>query len=92
MSELSTLGELARFIGHSHLSSADPVVRRRALNALALSFSPRPARRSVSDLLGAVLALSARTRRAILPRAHVELDVFAPGGKRAVRLTLPNKP
>jgi hypothetical protein len=91
MSELSNLGELARFIGQSHLSSADPAVRRRALNALALSFSPRPARRGVSDLLAAVLALSARTRRSVLPRVQIELDVFAPGGKRAVRVMLPRE-
>lgn len=42
--------------------------------------------RPVSDLLGVVMALSARTRRMLMPRAAIELDVFAPGGVRAVRL------
>ncbi len=44
--------------------------------------------RPVSDLLGVVLALSTRTRRMLAPRATVELDVFAPGGVRAVRLSV----
>lgn len=45
----------------------------------------RPSRR-VGDLLGSVLALSARTRRMVKPKAFTELDVFGPGGNRAVRL------
>jgi hypothetical protein len=40
----------------------------------------------VADLLGAVLALSARTRRMVMPKVEVDLDVFAPGGRRAVRI------
>ena len=36
-----------------------------------------------------VMALSARTRRAVMPKVGIELDVFAPGGKRAVLVTLP---
>ncbi|MCB1518547.1 MAG: hypothetical protein KDJ19_13145 [Hyphomicrobiaceae bacterium] len=40
----------------------------------------------VGDLLGTVLALSARTRRMVQPRAIVELDVFAPGGRRALHV------
>lgn len=44
--------------------------------------------RPVSDLLGVVMALSARTRRMLAPRVAVELDVFAPGGVRAVRLSV----
>ena len=40
-------------------------------------------------LLGAVLALSARTRRMVLPKVEIDLDVFAPGGGRAVQVTLP---
>jgi hypothetical protein len=50
---------------------------------------PRPQRRGVSDLLGAVLALSARTRRLVLPPVAIELDVFSPDGVRAVRVRLP---
>jgi len=36
-----------------------------------------------------VLTLSARTRRMVMPRAEVELDVFGPAGERAVRMMLP---
>jgi len=49
----------------------------------------KPAKPRVSELLGVVLALSARTRRMIMPRVTVELDVFAPGGIRAMRVMLP---
>jgi len=42
----------------------------------------------VSDLLGTVMAISARTRRIIAPKTHIELDVFTPSGKRAVRLIM----
>jgi hypothetical protein len=42
-------------------------------------------------LLGVVLALSARTRRLVLPKVGIDLDVFAPGGRRAVRLILPSQ-
>lgn len=44
--------------------------------------------RPVSDLLGVVMALSARTRRVLAPRTQIELDVFDPNGKRAVRLSV----
>ena len=83
MSDTSSLSELARFIGQSDLNSAD------AVNAIAASFMPK--RRGVSELLGAVLALSARTRRMVLPRVDIDLDVFAPGGTRAVQVTLPQR-
>ena len=41
------------------------------------------------NLLGVVLTLSARTRRMIMPRVDIDLDVFMPGGQRAVRIMLP---
>ncbi len=85
MSEVSALTELANFIGKSALASEDPNVRRRAFDGMASRMLPRP-RRSMADLLGAVMALSARTRRLVQPRVHIDLDVFAPGGKRAIRL------
>jgi hypothetical protein len=46
-------------------------------------------KRSVGDLLAVVMTLSARTRRMSQEPARIELDVFAPGGKRAVLLKLP---
>ena len=89
MSDTSSLSELARFIGQSDLNSEIAVVRLRTTNAIAASLMPK--RRSVSDLLGAVLALSARTRRMVLPKVEIDLDVFAPGGTRAVQVTLPGR-
>jgi hypothetical protein len=87
MSDMTNLRDLARFVGQSDLSAPDMGVRQRAMQALATSFLPR--RRSVSDLLGAVLTLSARTRRMVLPRVGIDLDVFSPGGGRAVVVRLP---
>lgn len=90
MSDTSSLTELARFIGRSALASEDAVHRRRALNAMTNRLLPaRPQRKKVGELLAVVMALSARTRRAIMPKVAIELDVFAPGGKRAVLVTLP---
>ena len=87
MSDTSSLSELARFVGQSDLNAADAGVRQRATLAIATQLNPR--RRSVTELLGAVLALSARTRRVVLPQVTIDLDVFAPGGMRAVQVTLP---
>ena len=89
MSDTSSLSELARFIGQSDLNAADADVRRRTTQAIAARLMPK--RRSVSDLLGAVLALSARTRRMVLPKVDIDLDVFAPGGVRAVQVVLPGR-
>lgn len=89
MSELSSLTELARFLGQSSLSAA-PAESRKAINDIAGRWTPRPSRQRVSDLLAVVLALSARTRRMVMPKVGIELDVFAPGGDRAVRMMLPD--
>lgn len=90
MSDTSSLSELARFIGQSRLAAEDPLVRRRAINAISSRLLPRAGGRRVGDLLGVVLALSARTRRMVMPPVSVEVDVFAPGGRRAVRIMLPH--
>lgn len=90
MSETSSLTELARFVGQSSLASEDAVVRRQAVNAMVTRFNPNLKRRGVGDLLGVVMALSARTRRMLMPHVGIELDVFAPDGSRAVRVTLPH--
>ena len=42
---------------------------------------------SIDSVPEAVMTLSARTRRMAQEPVRVELDVFAPGGKRALRLT-----
>lgn len=87
MSNETALLELARFIGQSRLSTEDAVARLGTANAIAGRLHVRPAKRGVADLLGVVLTLSARTRRAALPKVDIDLDVFAPDGRRAVRLT-----
>jgi hypothetical protein len=90
MSETSSLSELARFIGQSGVIASDVGANRRAVNDIILHLSQRkPAKPRVSDLLGVVLTLSARTRRMIMPKVEVDLDVFGPGGHRAVRIMLP---
>lgn len=92
MSDTSSLTELARFVGQSALASEDAVVRRQAVNAMVTRFNPHLKRRGVSDLLGVVMALSARTRRMLMPQVGIDLDVFRPDGSRAVRVTLPHRP
>ncbi len=91
MSETSSLTELARFVGQSALSSEDAVLRRQAVNAMVSRFSPGMKRRGVGELLAVVMALSARTRRMLMPHVEIEIDVFAPNGGRAVRITLPRR-
>jgi hypothetical protein len=88
LSELSNLSELARFVGRSRLASPDAMQRARVTAGIAHSLEARPQRRSVGELLGVVLVLSARTRRVASPRVAIDLDVFSPGGGRAVRLIL----
>ncbi|HZY68210.1 MAG TPA: hypothetical protein VFE52_06460 [Devosia sp.] len=90
MSETSSLSELARFIGQSGVIASDARANRLAVNDIITHLSRRkPAKPKVSELLGVVLTLSARTRRMVMPKVDIELDVFVPGGNRAVRLTLP---
>lgn len=85
MTDRSALIELANFIGQSPLASPDAKKRNDALSGMTNRILPRQ-KRSVGDLLGVVMALSARTRRMAQDTARVEIDVFAPGGKRALRL------
>ncbi len=84
----SSLTQLAKFVGQSNLSSDDPAAQRRTIDAIAGNLAPKLYRRGVGELLGAVLALSARTRRMVLPQVAIDLDVFAPDGKRAVRMVM----
>ncbi|KFC62891.1 hypothetical protein N8A98_18625 [Devosia neptuniae] len=85
MSERTALAELASFIGRSALTSDDMAARNRVLAGMTGRMLPR--RRGVGDLLGVVLALSARTRRMVQEPVHIDIDVFAPGGKRALRMS-----
>lgn len=90
MSDTSSLSQLAKFVGQSALASDDPAERQRGIGAMAAALQPR-AKRSVSDLLGVVMVLSARTRRMVLPHVGVDVDVFSPDGLRAVRMTMPQR-
>ena len=88
MSNKSALTELAEFVSKSPLASEDASVRRAAMNSIRESFEHRPMHKRVTDLLGAVMVLSARTRRIVQPRATVDIDVFSPQNGRAVVLSL----
>jgi hypothetical protein len=90
MSERTALTELANFVGRSSLLSEDMATRNRALKGITQRMLPR--KRSVGELLGVVLALSSRTRRMVQEPVAIDLDVFAPGGARAIRLTLKRGP
>lgn len=84
MSDMTSLNQLAQFVGQSSLADQSIPLRRAAINGMVQRMQPRPARKKVGDMLSLVLALSARTRRLVQPRVHVDLDVFAPNGERAV--------
>jgi hypothetical protein len=88
MSDTSSLTQLARFVGQSALSSDNPSETGRTVGAMAAALAPK--RRRVTDLLGVVLALSARTRRMVLPKVTIDLEVFSPDGARAVQVILPH--
>lgn len=91
MSELTRLTELSQFEPRSPLASDDDAVRADALRSLMRGLEPsKPMRRRVSDMLSAVLALSARTRRMVLPKVTIDVDVFGPDGQRALRMYLPH--
>jgi len=89
MSDTSSLTELARFVGAGRSEKARLSASQRLAAASGDTAEVRAERRGVSELLGVVLALSARTRRIIMPKVGIDLDVFSPGGHRAVRMILP---
>lgn len=92
MSELTRLTDLGHFEPRSPLASEDDAARAEALRSLMRGLEPnKPVRRRVSDMLSVVLALSARTRRMVLPRVTIDVDVFDPSGKRALRMYMPHE-
>lgn len=91
MSTIDALGDLARIIGKSPGGAGFDAQRRAVANGIAAGIELKPLNRRASDLLGAVLALSARTRRIVQPRVEVDLDVFSPDGRRAVFVQLNQK-
>jgi hypothetical protein len=88
---LPALNELANFVGESAFSNADEYGRAAAVNEIVFGSAPRLQRKNVNELLAAVMALSARTRRMLMPSVAIELDVFSPKGRRAVSVQLPSK-
>lgn len=88
MTNKTALADLAAFVAGSPLTSSDDTTRTRALTALATRLAPRTQRRSVGELLGTVLALSARSRRLVLSPVEVQVEVYGPDGRRAVELSL----
>ena len=86
MSDNTALTDLANFVGRSSLASEDMAVRNRVLAGMTQRMLQR--KRGVGDLLGVVLALSARTRRMVQEPVSIDLDVFAPGGARAISMSL----
>ncbi|KQN72839.1 hypothetical protein DevBK_06085 [Devosia sp. BK] len=90
MSERNALIELANFIGRSPLASPDMTARNKALSGMTERLLPKQ-RRSVGELMNVVLALSARTRRMVQEPVSIDIDVFAPGGKRAVSMKFGEK-
>lgn len=88
MSNISALSELAGIVGKSPLSAAQEAMRRNAVNTMVAGLEHRPLHRKATDLLGIVLALTARTRRIVQPRVEIDLDVFTPAGARAVKMRM----
>jgi hypothetical protein len=82
MSELTTLQELAKLAAIAH-RTARPA-RTAAGGSVFAVDRHSSARPRVADLLGVVMALSARTRRVTRDPVEIDLDVFAPDGSRAV--------
>ena len=83
MSDLKTLRELADLAAQS-----EAVKPEFAGGSAALAPDWRPARPRVAELLGRVIALSARTRRLGRDPVEIDLDVFGPDGRRAVQLMI----
>jgi hypothetical protein len=89
MSDVSSLTELARFVGSSGLELESANARGAVVNGMTRTGGKRQGRQRVSELLSVVLTLSARTRRVVMPKVEIDLDVFTPTGGRAVLIKLP---
>ncbi len=94
MSKISSLTELANFVAGSNPDPVHDTKGRqsfwRAYRRIAAEGFKGGQPAGVSELLATVMAISARTRRMMAPRTHIELDVFNPAGKRAVHLIMGN--
>jgi hypothetical protein len=86
MTKVTALSDLAGFVAQSKFAAEDTEARRAAVNSMVRDLENPSVHRRVSDLLGAVMTLSARTRRIVQPRVDIDLDVFSPQSTRAVRV------
>lgn len=84
------LTDLANFSGQAQSPRKNRSEFWNAFKGATTANMKRTKPTRVSDLLAAVMAISARTRRVLTPRTCVELDVFTPDGKRAVQLIMGN--
>ncbi len=88
MNKTTPLTDLANFVGRSQVSSEQQEHFWQAYGLAAERTMRRPVAAKVTDLLGMVTTLSARTRRIAAPVTITELDVFSPNGNRAVHLIM----
>jgi len=93
VSKISSLTELANFVAKSDKgnSGARPKIHKsfwQAYKTATSSSDKRSQPATVSHMLSAVMAISARTRRIVSPKTFIELDVFTPAGRRAVHLIM----
>lgn len=90
MSEWTRISDLSQFEPRSPLASSDDAVRAQTLRSLMRGLEPhKPVRQKMSDMLSVVLTLSQRTRRMVMPRVTIDVDVFGPNGNRALRMYMP---
>lgn len=83
-----SLSDLANFVGKTAMPHKHRInfwnAYKTATSDNVVSNKPKRA----TDLLGVVMAVSARTRRIVSPKTTIELDVFTPTGGRAVQLIM----
>ncbi len=88
MNKSTPLSDLANFVGRSESTTREQKRFWQAYGTAAEQTMRRPVTAKVTDLLGVVTTLSARTRRIVAPLTITELDVFTPNGDRAVQLIM----
>lgn len=97
MSTTTPLSDLANFVGKSQSNKTTKSSEANhnfwhAYGNAAGHPERRPVAARVTDLLGVVMTISARTRRLVAPPVSIELDVFTPNGRRAVQLIMGARP
>ncbi len=93
MSMTTPLTDLANFVGRAEKKTASRASQAntdfwQAYAEASAHPERRPVSARVTDLLGVVMTISARTRRLVTSPVNIELDVFSPNGNRAVHLIM----